>query len=273
MIYLERLDYIEVEKIWGVKNEKSNNRRIGEHILTRKNDLNNKLDLSYMIKKIITSEPLSIQVHPNANIAKNMNYSGSKNEFWYILEADYDSFVLLGHVANTEKQFENMAVNKKWKELMIKKNVKKGDFFFVPAGTIHSIGAGIKLIEIQDPIDITFRLYDFERTSRNINFDDGFKAVCIPHCDIQAEPFILSNTSTCKISLLCLNSSFTVIHYKIIGEEDIEMYKKSSNLFIYVICGNGILENKEIIEDNSYIIQNYDNYLNIKGELEFLIVY
>ena len=121
-------------------------------------------DIPYIIKFIDTSENLSIQVHPTLAYAEKNNIK-SKSECWLILSCEEGAGVFLGLKEGVTKEKFGYELSKKsdMSELLNFYPVKKGEFFFIPAGTIHSIGKDILLIEIQQASDITYRVWDWNR--------------------------------------------------------------------------------------------------------------
>jgi mannose-6-phosphate isomerase len=117
-----------------------------------------------LIKFIDTNDWLSIQVHPDDQLASKRNIGKGKTEMWYILGADNDSELISGfnRKMNKETYLEHLE-NKTLKKILNFEKVKKGDVFFIPAGRIHAIGPGILLTEIQQTSDTTYRIYDWDR--------------------------------------------------------------------------------------------------------------
>ena len=117
-----------------------------------------------MVKLIDSRQPLSIQVHPFNDYARRVEHSRGKTESWYILNHDEGAYIYLGFSKNVSRwDFEQAIINNTITELLRKVYVKDGDLFFIPAGTIHAIGAGITLAEIQENSNITYRVYDYGR--------------------------------------------------------------------------------------------------------------
>jgi len=152
-----------VEKPWGRTElppmfDAPHGRRIGEVWFTGAGDQ------PLLVKYIFTSERLSIQVHPNDQQARDRGLRQGKNECWYILDADAGATLGLG--LNRELSGEELrraALDGSIEDLMDWRAVRSGDFFYVPAGTIHAIGGGISLLEFQQNADVTYRLYDYGR--------------------------------------------------------------------------------------------------------------
>lgn len=130
-------------------------------------------DLPLLVKYIFTSERLSIQVHPNDEQARERGLRQGKNECWYILEAEPGAELGLGlKEAIARDELRAAALDGSIETLIDWRPVRPGDFFMVPAGTVHAIGAGISLLEFQQNADVTYRLYDYGRP-RELHLDDG----------------------------------------------------------------------------------------------------
>lgn len=123
-----------------------------------------------LIKLIDAAKPLSIQVHPDDEIAKKLGADGGKTEMWIICEAEKDAFIYYGVKSEIEPNtFSAAILDGSITEYLNKVPVKKGDTFFIEAGTIHAIGAGITICEVQQTSDTTYRLYDYMRKDANGN--------------------------------------------------------------------------------------------------------
>ena len=120
-----------------------------------------------LIKFIDAKSPLSIQVHPNNTLAKERHNSFGKNEMWYVMQSEEDAEVIVGFNQNLEKEsYLKSLKNRTLKHVLNIENVKRGDTFYIPAGRVHSIGAGVMLAEIQQTSDITYRIYDYDRIDK-----------------------------------------------------------------------------------------------------------
>jgi len=163
-----------VEKPWGRTDVPAvfgdiGGRRIGEIWY----DSDGPETLPILVKWLFTSEKLSIQVHPNDAQAQMRGMHSGKEECWYIVDADPGAVLGLG----TKKplsgdELQAASLSGEIEQLMDWKPVKAGDYFYIPAGTVHAIGAGITLVEVQQYADITYRLYDYGRP-RELHLEDG----------------------------------------------------------------------------------------------------
>ena len=134
---------------------------------------NNAPTPALLLKLLFTSEPLSIQVHPDDTYARAMGMPNGKSEAWYILSAEPDAQIGVGLKQQVTPQELRASIrNGSIVDLVQWRPVAKGDVIFIPAGTIHAIGAGIVLAEIQQRSDATFRLFDYGR-ERELHEDNG----------------------------------------------------------------------------------------------------
>ncbi|NUY80928.1 class I mannose-6-phosphate isomerase [Flavobacterium sp. MAH-1] len=126
-----------------------------------------------LFKFLDAREDLSIQVHPNDDLAKKRHNSFGKTEMWYVMQADFDSRIIVGfkHRSRREEYLFNLQQNSLL-DILDTVKTKAGDVFFLETGTVHAIGAGVLIAEIQQTSDITYRLYDFDRKDANGNKRD-----------------------------------------------------------------------------------------------------
>lgn len=165
-----------VEKPWGITalpapyESMGAGRRIGEVEFVEAGD---RPARPLLVKYIFTSERLSVQVHPNDEQAQARGLRNGKTECWYILAAEPGASLGLGFRGEPSREaLRRAALNGSIVDLLDWKLVRAGDFFYVPAGTVHSIGGGISLIEIHQQSDVTYRLYDYGRP-RPLHLEGG----------------------------------------------------------------------------------------------------
>lgn len=122
------------------------------------------LEFPVLLKFIDTRDTLSVQVHPNDSFAEEMHGSRGKTEMWYIVDAEPDGVIYLDFTRTLSEEEYDAAVEAGTIDKYLRKRlVHKGEAFLVPAGTIHSIGGGVLLAEVQETSDITYRIYDWGR--------------------------------------------------------------------------------------------------------------
>lgn len=127
-----------------------------------------------LVKYIFTSEKLSVQVHPNDDQAASFGETGAgKEECWLVIDAEPGATVGIGFKEPVDAPtLRRSALDGSIEELMNWYPAKQGDFFYIPAGTVHAIGAGVSLIEVQQNSDITYRLFDYGRP-RELHLEKG----------------------------------------------------------------------------------------------------
>ncbi len=139
-----------------------------------------------LIKILDAKDDLSVQVHPDDKYALKHYNDFGKNECWYVLDSNKDSKIVYGHHAKDKDDFNKYIKNNQWDEVLNYLPVKKDDFFFVPTGTVHAIGKGIKILEVQQSSDVTFRLYDYHRldkegNERELHIDESLDVINYDH--------------------------------------------------------------------------------------------
>ena len=188
--------------------------------------------LPYLAKFIDTSEELSIQVHPNDEYARLHENSSGKTECWIILDSGEGAGIFLGlksHVSRknlVEALREKKAIN----ELLNFYPVKKGDFFFVPSGSIHAIGKNITLAEIQQNSGITYRVWDWNRLdskgmSRELHIEKSLDVINFDSKSNSSEFFRIKNNLFDLVGLheVCIHPDF---HLYILNLKKNEVYQK-----------------------------------------------
>lgn len=124
--------------------------------------------LPVLIKYIDAKENLSIQVHPDDKYARKHERSCGKNEMWFVLGADENAFIYLGFKQEmTKEEIRKRIADNTLEETLNKVPVKTNEAYYIPSGTVHAIGAGCLICEVQQPSNITYRLYDYGRTDEN----------------------------------------------------------------------------------------------------------
>ena len=229
----------------------------------------NKEKFPLLIKLIDADDDLSIQVHPDDEMAKKENSYG-KSECWYILNED-EASIIYGLKTKDKKDAIKMIDNKKWEELLNVEKSIKGDFFKVPAGMVHAIKKGSLILEIQQASDLTYRLYDYDRLDKNGNLRDL-------HLEKSKEAIKCLDTEKThenlkeKSEILYDNEYFTVKKINVKGKNS--FYRKDPYLLESVINGEGeiIVDNEKypIKKGDFFILTNYVKNYIFQGDLEIV---
>jgi mannose-6-phosphate isomerase len=207
---IEHVHMAPIEKPWGSKNlgqwraNDTGSPPIGELWFER--PAKQATAPSLLLKLLFTSQPLSIQVHPNDAYAHSLGLKTGKTEAWYILSAEPGAKVALGLTQTlTASKLRDAIIDGSIAALVKWREVAKDDVIFVPAGTIHALSAGLVVAEIQQRSDTTFRLFDFGR-GRRLDVDHAVAAAFAAPATHQITPSRLDDVR----SLLLSSQYFTL---------------------------------------------------------------
>ena len=143
-------------------------------------------DFPILIKFIDAKQDLSIQLHPNDELAKKRHNSFGKTEMWYIMDADPGAKLIVGFNKDVEKEEYVKSIEEgTLTDLMNYETVGEGDTFFINTGKIHAIGAGVLLAEIQQTSDITYRVFDFNRRDKEGNLRELHTSLAVDAIDYE----------------------------------------------------------------------------------------
>lgn len=171
-----KLNAIKSEKIWGYELWIASTHPNG-----CQEEFKNAIggDYPLLVKVIQADDTLSIQVHPDDELAVKLEGEGNrgKTECWYVLDAKPDAKLVYGIKEGYSNEVLSKAITENNLEDYLEiVNVKPGDFIFIPAGTVHAIGAGLRLMEVQQSCDLTYRLYDWGR-GREVHIEKGLAVI------------------------------------------------------------------------------------------------
>ncbi len=156
---------------------------IGEKVYQK---FGNKFPL--LIKFIDANTPLSIQLHPDDELAGERHNSFGKTEMWYIVQADENANLVVGFKKDSNKEeYLKHLENKTLPEILNTDEVTEGDAYFIPAGRIHAVGAGVLLAEIQQTSDITYRIYDWDRRDSKGNYRELHTGSALDAIDFKSQ--------------------------------------------------------------------------------------
>ncbi|WP_281766186.1 type I phosphomannose isomerase catalytic subunit [Neptunitalea lumnitzerae] len=234
-----------------------------------------------LIKFIDAKQDLSIQVHPNDELAKERHNSFGKTEMWYIMQADEGSELIVGFNKDvTKEEYQEHLDNNTVTDLMNYEKVKEGDTFFINTGKIHAIGAGIMLAEIQQTSDITYRVYDFNRKDKEGNLRELHTEMALDAIDYEKkDDFKVSYTNepnTCGAMVDC--PYFTTNYWNITEKTIIDVTERDS--FTIFMCTKGAATistpagTVEIKKGETVLLPANSKEITIsEGDVELLEVY
>ncbi|EMF0107310.1 mannose-6-phosphate isomerase, class I [Enterococcus hirae] len=229
-----------------------------------------------LIKILDAEDELSVQVHPDD--AYGMKHEGElgKTECWYIIDAEPGAEIIYGHHAKTREELAEMIQEGRWDDLLKKVSVKKGDFFYVPSGTIHAIGKGIMILETQQSSDTTYRVYDYDRkdangNTRELHIQQSIDVTTVPAITPQIQMKEVRKGNSSIVTYL-ETEFFNVYEWDIKG---ITSFKKQAPYTLAtVIDGAGELVVNEKIypltKGASFILPNDVTEWTVQGELSII---
>ena len=225
-----------------------------------------------LLTKILdANDNLSVQVHPDNEYAKeNENGELGKTECWYIIDCDDDAEMIFGHNAKSKEELEYMISNNKWSDLLKRVKVNKGDFFYVPSGTIHALCKGTLVLETQQNSDTTYRVYDYDRVDsngnkRDLHVDKSIAVTTVPHVENKSDYNIIENDNF-KLTTFLSNEFFSVHKLDVFSEYS-STQDKPFELYS-VIDGSG----KLVSNTHEYSLNKGDNFILPNNFGEFKLI-
>ncbi len=198
------------------------------------------LTFPLLFKFIDANYDLSIQVHPNDEIASQKHKSYGKTELWYVVDADPGTEMILGFSKNFSREdYQKAIVRGEVEKVHQKIPVKKGDVLYIPAGTVHGIGGGTLLVEIQQTSDVTYRIYDYKRLDehgreRDLHIDQALDAI---NFGALHDPKIFYDDIKNTVNLLVSNKYFTTNFLHL--DSPIRRSYTHLDSFVVFICVDG----------------------------------
>lgn len=233
-----------------------------------------------LIKFIDAERDLSIQLHPNDDLAKNRHDSFGKTEMWYVMQADDDANLIIdfNEKINSDIYLKHLK-EKTLIEILNFETVKEGDAFYIKGGRVHAIGAGVMLAEIQQTSDITYRIYDWDRIDdqgdyRELHTDLAIDAIDfnMPN-DFRRKYLEITNKSNQMVSCQYFKTAFLPI------EGEIKKHNDKDSFFIYM-CVDGeatvkSYDNEEVIKKGETILipASVKDYVITSNKAKLLEVY
>ena len=198
-----------------------------------------------LVKFLDANKDLSIQVHPNDKLAKTRHNGLGKTEMWYVNQADPGATLISGFNQEMDKEsylrhFRNQTLEK----TLNREKVEDGDVFFIPAGRVHTIGAGLLIAEIQQTSDITYRIYDFDRidsdgNKRELHVEQAVDAIDYKYYDQYKSP--INKNALGKQEVVRCEYFITNYHHYT-ATDKIELASNGSFRILTIVAGNGYLE-------------------------------
>jgi mannose-6-phosphate isomerase len=221
-----------------------------------------------LLTKILdAAQDLSVQVHPDDEYGLKHEGDLGKTECWYIIDCEEGAEIIYGHTAKTREELATMIHEGKWDELLTKVPVKPGDFYFVPSGTVHAIGAGIVILETQQNSDTTYRVYDYDRRDnegnlRQLHIDQSIAVTTVPAVKPEIKP-VVKTSGDMKITTFVESDYFTVHKWELEGNA--KLNQDFTFQLVSVIDGTGSL----VKDNNRFEFKKGDHFMLPSGFGEY----
>ena len=219
-----------------------------------------------LIKYLFTSDKLSIQVHPDDAKAQAVGYPRGKDEAWVVLDADAHASIGLGMTrVMTPDELRASALDGSIETLIDWKAVKKDDSYYTPAGTVHAIGPGLTVVEVQQNVDLTYRLYDYG-SARELHLKDGVAASNpVPYVATfkryEAEP---------GREILADGPKFVLERWK--GARTTALSGDGRPMWLVPLSGKGTIEGGELDAGSGWMVQD-GAALKLEADSDMLVAY
>lgn len=225
-----------------------------------------------LVKILEANDDLSVQVHPGKKYNGVISSTAkSKTECWYVLDCSKDAEIIYGHTAASREEFREKVMRGAWQQLLSRKKIQKGDFIFVPSGTVHALTKGTLVLEIQENSDTTFRLYDYDRlengTGRQLHINEAIDAASIPHenpCFEKEEQL----KSGVKVVTLIRSEYFSIFNYFVDGSCTILQDKPF--LIMFAVEGEGSIDGTSIRKGDFFILPGSYGDFTLTGKIEII---
>ena len=224
-----------------------------------------------LVKFIDAAADLSIQVHPSDDFALREENSLGKTEMWYVLEADEGAGLYVGFRQDTSKEeYESAIREKRLTDLLNRFDVKAGDVYFIPSGTVHAIAKGCLICEIQQNSNLTYRVYDYGRLDKNGKPRELHVDRALAVSDLSAYRQSTLNAETPDGELLAVNRYFTVNRAEITEKRRMPTDPASFRA-ITCVCGKGTLNGEPIAQGDSFFIPASSDGYELDGDMTVVI--
>ena len=224
-----------------------------------------------LTKFIDAMDKLSVQVHPSDDYALANEGQFGKTEMWYVVEADEGAGLYMGLERECDSdEFARAVADGSVEKLLSFKKVKRGDVYFIPSGTIHAIGAGTVIFEIQQNSTLTYRLYDYMRRDkdgnlRELHVDKAMKVSLLePYKETEFDANDESLIGKCEyFETRKYQLNFTKINFNV---------KNDSFLSITCVGGNGTIEGEKMSLGDTFFIPAGSGEITVEGDAEIIAV-
>lgn len=227
-----------------------------------------------LVKIIDAKDDLSVQVHPNDEYAKEHEDSLGKTECWYVLQADEGTKMVMGHHAQTREEFVKAIHEDDYDHLLNSFEINRGDFFYIPSGTLHAICSGSLIYEAQQSSDITYRVYDYHRKDkegkeRQLHVQQSIDVTNVPANLEVNQLFVNTHLDHGSKTTYVESEFFKVDCYRLTGENII----KNNHPFqmVSILDGEGTMNGDKVKKGDHFIVCSDQKEVIYDGTMTVMI--
>ncbi|MFD1949888.1 class I mannose-6-phosphate isomerase [Sphingomonas arantia] len=223
-------------------------------------------DTDLLVKYLFTSQKLSIQVHPDDAQAQARGYPRGKSEAWVILAAEPDATIAIGtKEPMTADELRAASLDGSIDDDMVWHKVKKDDFYYSAAGTVHAIGPGLTLVEVQQNVDLTYRLYDYG-SDRELHLDDG---VAVSDAVPYVPPYTPAPITDDRI-MMADSPKFVLERWSCTGEGTLR--SDGRPIWLTPLAGEGMIDGEPFLAGGVWMADG-DTKLTLGAGTDLLVLY
>jgi len=234
-----------------------------------------------LVKFIDATKSLSVQVHPDDEYAMRIEGEYGKNEMWYILDAEENAFLYVGFNKDiSSEECKERIAKGTLTEVLNKVPVKKGDVIFIKAGTVHAIGEGILILEVQQSSNCTYRLYDYNRVDKEGNKRPLHIEKALDNLDLSAYEYKLEPVGEKEQGkgytkqLLGQCKYFSITSFEVEEEAFISLDDTSFRSIVFITGAGKIsteLQSSDFLPGDSFFVPAGKQVLHISGKCQFVV--
>ena len=235
-----------------------------------------------LVKYLDCNDKLSVQVHPDDALAMERHDSFGKTEAWYVVDCKPGAAIYLGFkdLNITREEYIAAVAESRLADLLNRVEVKPGDVFFIPAGTVHALGAGIEVVEVQQTSDVTYRIYDWDRVDTSGKSRELHTALAVDAIDFEADAELLHrkyDLAKGGEAKVIESPYFTMTLHDVAGEKSLERSELDSFIIYIALKGDATIVAdgiEETLADGVVILVPAETYdVAIKGNAQIMEVY
>lgn len=227
-----------------------------------------------LVKIIDAKGDLSVQVHPDDEYAGIHENSLGKTECWYVLQADEGTRMVMGHHAKTKEEFVKAIENDDYDNLLNSFKINKGDFFYIPTGTLHAICTGSLIYEAQQSSDITYRVYDYHRkdaqgNERQLHVQQSIDVTTVPAMNQADVIFVNEHLDNGTKTKYVESDFFTLDCYRMTGKNTVTSDKPFQ--MVSIVEGEGTMNGEPVKFGDHFIVCSDQKEVEYDGVMTVMI--